>query len=116
MASSAAEAAVKKLARLPGNTVCPNCGTCKKFGFSTVCMLSLTFVCNYCKSSHQAISHRCKSLTMSAWTDGEVLQLKTNGNDRARETWLANAPPVGQGGRPKEGDPIEKFKVRALLL
>ena len=46
-----AEAAVKKLARLPGNTICPNCGTQKKFGFSTVCIKYLTFVCNYCKSS-----------------------------------------------------------------
>lgn len=39
-----AEAAVKKLARLPSNTICPNCGTQKKFGFSTVCIKYLTFV------------------------------------------------------------------------
>ena len=110
MASVSAEQAVKKLARLPGNTVCPNCGTTKKFGFGTVCIKYLTFVCNNCKSSHQAISHRCKSLTMSSWTEGEVLQLKTHGNDHARATWLANAPPIGTHGRPKEGDPIDVFK------
>jgi hypothetical protein len=110
MASSNAEAAVKKLARVPGNTVCANCGTTRKFGFGTVCIKYLTFVCNNCKSSHQAISHRCKSLTMSAWTDGEVLQLKKHGNDHARATWLAHAPPIGSNGRPKEGDHIAVFK------
>jgi Putative GTPase activating protein for Arf len=99
--SSAAEAAVKRLARAPGNTTCPNCGLVKKFGFGTVCMKFLTFVCNECKSSHQAISHRCKSLTMSAWTDEEVTQLeRIGGNDVAHATWLATAPPPGQQGRP----------------
>ncbi|KAL7577688.1 hypothetical protein ACA910_015199 [Epithemia clementina (nom. ined.)] len=109
--SSPAETAVKKLARLEGNTVCPNCGTHKKFGFSTVCMKYLTFVCNHCKSSHQAISHRCKSLTMSSWTEGEVLQLKKAGNDVARATWVARAPPIGTQGRPKEGDSLDIFKA-----
>lgn len=109
--SAAAEAAVKKLARIGGNTICPNCGTEKKFGFGTVCMKFLTFVCNECKSSHQAVSHRCKSLTMSSWTEGEVLELRTvGGNDRARATWLATAPPPGQNGRPRSGSPIDVFK------
>lgn len=105
-----AEAAVKKLARLPANQTCPNCGTHKKFGFSTVCIKYHTFVCNMCKASHAAVSHRCKSLTMSSWTTAEVLKLKSTGNNKARETWLARAPPPGTGGRPKEGDPIETFK------
>lgn len=105
-----AEAAVKKLAKLPHNTVCPNCGTSKKFGFGTVCIKFLTFVCNECKSSHQAISHRCKSLTMSSWTQAEVLALQKSGNDVARQTWLATAPPIGTGGRPKPGDDLNIFK------
>jgi Putative GTPase activating protein for Arf len=104
--SAAAEAAVKKLARMGGNTICPNCGTEKKFGFGSVCIKFLTFVCNECKSSHQAISHRCKSLTMSSWTDGEVLQLRTiGGNDCARATWLATT--TGQNGRPITGSSME---------
>lgn len=107
---SAAEKKVKKLARLPGNCMCANCGTQKKFGFSTVCIKFHTFVCNNCKSSHQAISHRCKSLTMSSWADEEVAELERKGNDYARRTWLKNAPPVGQGGRPKEGDHVDVFK------
>ncbi|GKY91765.1 hypothetical protein MPSEU_000148200 [Mayamaea pseudoterrestris] len=106
-----AEERIKKLARQPSNAICPNCGCEKKFGFSSVCMLSLAFVCNECKSSHQAISHRCKSLTMSAWTDAEVLQIvKANGNDGCRSTWLARAPPIGQGGRPRPGDDISVYK------
>ena len=104
------EQAVKKLSRLPSNCVCPNCGTYSKYGFSTICIKYLTFVCNACKSSHQAISHRCKSLTMSSWDQGEILKLRTHGNDYARAVWLANAPEVGKGGRPKEGDDINLFK------
>ena len=108
--SAAAEQKVKKLARLPGNIVCANCGASKQFGHSTVCIKFFTFVCSNCKSSHQAISHRCKSLTMSSWTDAEVAELEAKGNDYARNTWLKNAPPVGTGGRPKEGDHIDVFK------
>lgn len=93
-----------------GNSVCANCGTSKKFGFSTVCIKFYTFVCNNCKSSHQAISHRCKSLTMSSWTDAEVAELEAKGNDHARRTWLKNAPPPGTNGRPKEGDHVDVFK------
>jgi hypothetical protein len=108
---STPDAAVKKLARLPHNMTCPNCGTMKKFGFSSVCIKFLTFVCNDCKASHAAYSHRCKSLTMSTWSAEEVLQLKRAGNDVARRTWLARAPPPGVGKRPKEGDDINKFKA-----
>jgi hypothetical protein len=101
---------VKKLAKLPGNCTCPNCGSTRKFGFGNVCMLSLAFVCNECKSSHQAISHRCKSLTMSSWTETEVLQLTKAGNDVCRNTWLARAPPCGQQGRPQPGMDIMVYK------
>lgn len=107
---SLAEDRVKQLAKLKSNTVCPNCGQQKKFGFSTVCIKFLTFVCNECKSSHQAISHRCKSLTMSSWSNDEVEALERGGNLKCRRTWLKNAPPEGQGGRPKPGDDINVHK------
>ena len=113
MSDPKAELAIKKLARLPANTICPNCGTEKKFGFSTICMKYKTFVCNMCKAGHTAISHRCKSLTMSSWTAAEVHSLTEaggGGNDIARRTWLANAPPIGTGGRPREGDDVNVFK------
>jgi GTPase-activating protein that regulates ARFs (ADP-ribosylation factors), involved in ARF-mediated vesicular transport len=105
-----AETAVKKLARQAENCICPNCGTYSKYGFNTVCIKYLTFVCNLCKTAHQAVSHRCKSLTMSSWDQGEVLKLKKNGNEVARNTWLAGAPQPGVGGRPKEGDDVNIFK------
>lgn len=104
------EQAIKSLSRLPPNTTCPNCGTFSKYGFSTVCIKYHTFVCNACKTSHQAVSHRCKSLTMSSWDAVEVLLLKTRGNEYARRVWLGNAPEIGVGGRPKEGDDINVFK------
>ena len=105
-----AEQKVRRLARLPGNTECPNCGLQKKFGFSTICIKFGTFVCNECKSSHQAISHRCKSLTMSSWEMSEVDLLERTGNDHARNTWLQHAPPCGTGGRPQPGSDIGVFK------
>jgi hypothetical protein len=110
MSLSYAEQKVRKLARLPSNCICPNCGTQKKFGYSNICIKFHTFVCNNCKSSHQAISHRCKSLTMSSWSDQEVQELEQKGNDYAQRTWLKNAPPIGSNGRPREGDDVNVFK------
>lgn len=107
---SSAEERVRKLARLPGNTACANCGQVRPTGWQTICIKFHTFVCNECKTSHQAISHRCKSISMSSWTDGEVDQLEAKGNDYCRATWLGQAPPVGQGGRPAKGMPIAVFK------
>jgi hypothetical protein len=105
-----AEDKVKRLAKLKANTTCPNCGTHKKFGFGSVCIKFHTFICNECKSSHQAISHRCKSTTMSSWTDAEVAELESKGNDYCRRTWLQNAPPTGQGGRPELGMDLNVYK------
>lgn len=69
------------------------------------------------KTSHQAISHRVKSITMSNWTNEEVDALTTEfsgGNEAALHIWLQNAPGFGQkyrgGSRPKEGDRIDIFK------
>jgi hypothetical protein len=110
MSMTLAEQTVRKLSKKPANCICANCGTHKKLGFGSVCIKFHTFVCNNCKSSHQAISHRCKSLTMSSWSDAEVEELRRKGNDYARRTWLKNAPPVGSGGRPQEGDDVNVFK------
>lgn len=107
---ASAELKVKRLARLESNCTCANCGAFNKFGFSTVCIKYHTFVCNMCKSSHQAISHRCKSLTMSAWTNAEVAELERKGNDHARRTWLQSAPPCGSGGRPSPDSELTVFK------
>ena len=110
------EQAIKKLSRTDANCVCPNCGTKSKYGFSTVCIKYNTFVCNNCKSSHQAISHKCKSLTMSSWSMREILEIKTTGNDYCRRVWLGCAPPVGANGRPKEGESSMLLPVYILYI
>ena len=76
-----------------------------------------TFVCDLCKTSHQAISHRVKSISMSTWTIEEVKELSgemKGGNDAARHNWLQNAPAIGErysgGMRPKQGDKVEVYK------
>lgn len=70
-----------------------------------------------CKTSHQAISHRVKSVSMSAWTIEEVRELMDGnggGNAAAKHIWLLNAPPPGGkypgGQRPRQGDRVEIFK------
>jgi len=110
------EQAIKALARQTQNLTCPNCGTYSKYGFSTVCIKYNTFICNACKSAHQAISHRCKSLTMSTWSTSEIVALgspRLGGNDRARLIYLspkAGCPSIGTGGRPCDGSDINIFK------
>ena len=113
------ELALKKLRRLESNMKCPNCGTPAPpgIGFGNMCIKYKTFICDLCKTSHQAISHRVKSFSMSAWTMDEVMELtleRNGGNFVALHVWLANAPPPGGkypgGFRPKEGDKVEIFK------
>ena len=115
---------LKKLRRDPSNMHCPNCNTAAQrgIGFGHVCVKFKTFVCDMCKTSHQAISHRVKSISMSSWTLSEVKELlsdQNGGNETCRNTWLANAPVVGGkykndgaqfGYRPKEGDRVEVYK------
>jgi Putative GTPase activating protein for Arf len=99
--------------------ICPNCGTPAQpgIGFGNICVKFKTFICDLCKTSHQAISHRVKSSSMSTWTMEEVMELTTEnkgGNEVALHVWLANAPRFGErypgGCRPKEGDKVEVFK------
>ena len=48
----AAENALKKLRKLEGNMVCPNCGTRAPpgIGYGNICVKFKTFVCNNCES------------------------------------------------------------------
>ena len=118
-----AEQLLKKLRRLDGNMRCVNCDkeAPRGVGFGHVCVKYKTFVCDLCKTSHQAISHRVKSVSTSNWTMEEVQELTPEnggGNEAARRTILANAPEVGGkysgGSRPKEGDKIEIYKKFVL--
>eukprot|EP01041_Mallomonas_annulata_P002357 gene2357-4573_t len=112
------EILLKKIRKLESNKVCPNCGAeSSNLGFGNVCIKFKTFICDMCKTSHQAISHRVKSVTMSTWTLDEVNDLteKMNGGNKiALLTWLGNAPAIGGkylgGSRPKAGDKVEIYK------
>lgn len=109
------EAMLKKLRKLESNRICPNCGVeATIVGFGNVCIKFRTFVCDLCKTSHQAISHRVKSVTMSTWSYDEVCNIRDGGNSVALKTWLAKAPAYGQryngGTRPKSGDKIDVYK------
>jgi hypothetical protein len=117
--SNPAETLLKKLRKLDQNMVCPNCDTAAQVGvgFGNVCVKFKTFICDLCKTSHQAISHRVKSITMSNWTMDEVnelLDVNGGGNRAARHVWLFSAPPPGGrypgGSRPRAGDRVEIFK------
>jgi len=116
---SQAENVLKKIRKLESNMNCPNCNTPaqKGIGFGNVCVKFKTFVCDLCKTSHQAVSHRVKSVSMSTWTLAEVEELldeNGGGNQAARFVWLLNAPDFGGvysgGRRPKPGDDIQCFK------
>lgn len=106
------EKELQRLRRLPENRICPNCG--KKdssFGFQAVCMAYKTFVCSDCKSSHQAFSHRCKSVSMSIWNMMEVQSLEERnggGNKAATKQWLAGAP---ESMRPRPDSHVDEKKT-----
>merc|ERR1719248_292279 len=87
---------LNQLRRLPENKECATCNHTDRMGYKDVCMKFKIFVCDDCKSAHQAFSHRCKSVTMSHWTKEEVDVLKTangGGNAVNRATMLAGVPP-----------------------
>jgi hypothetical protein len=57
------------------------------FGFKSVCSKFGTFVCDGCKSAHQGISHRCKTIGQASFTP-EDIELLRRGNDYAEKAWL----------------------------
>ena len=57
------------------------------FGFKNVCSKFGTFVCDGCKSAHQGISHRCKTIGQASFT-AEDIELLRRGNDYAEKTYL----------------------------
>ena len=58
---AAVEDVLRKLAKLPQNTACANCGKEDRvFGYKNIVMAYRTFVCGLCKAAHQGYSHRVK--------------------------------------------------------
>mmetsp|Transcript_7830 Transcript_7830/g.13992 ORF Transcript_7830/g.13992 Transcript_7830/m.13992 type:complete len:441 (-) Transcript_7830:1422-2744(-) len=117
---SDAEAALHKLRKLAANRECVNCRAQSRLGFGAICVKFGTFVCNHCKTSHQAISHRVKSATMSTWTMEEVDALRKRnggGNEVARAKWFAKWTSKDEERyMPHEGDKIDKWKELIIMV
>lgn len=110
---SSVEDVLRKIAKLPQNLSCADCGKEDKvFGFKNICMPFRIFVCGTCKAAHQAYSHRVKEINQSNFTQAEVDSLRPprGSNDLCRQTWLGKLPRDAPE-RPREGDPLEKFKA-----
>jgi hypothetical protein len=142
------EDALRKIAKLPQNLSCADCGKEEKiFGYKNICMPFRIFVCGTCKAAHQSFSHRVKvralcaqpvqvsascvhslpsqrplspphsnsavqEINQSNVTPQEVESLRPprGSNDACRQTWLARCP-ANAPERPREGDPLEKYKA-----
>jgi len=86
-------AEVERLAKLPGNTVCADCGEAKRIRFCSVTLG--VFLCNRCYGLHRALgAHvtRGKCLGLDAWKPEEVELLRSMGNIRARALYEATTP------------------------
>ena len=139
MSAAGAEKAINQLRKLPANKVCGTCPYEERMGFKNVCMKFKIFICDDCKSAHQAFSHRCKvhaarrrrlrvrrpraqpsallpppqSVTMSNWTMAEVDILRHEnggGNANNNAKIFAKLPPDFR--RPQKGchpDDLKEF-------
>ncbi|GBG34746.1 Arf-GAP domain and FG repeat-containing protein 1 [Hondaea fermentalgiana] len=120
MGGNEAETLLNKLRKLGANRECVNCKAQSRLGFGAICVKYGTFVCNYCKSSHQAYSHRVKSATMSTWTMPEVEALRKRnggGNECARAIWYAKWTPKDEERyMPREGDKIDRWKELIVMV
>jgi len=114
MGRSEAESLLDKVRKEPGNRECVNCKIQSRLGFGAVCVKFKTFVCNNCKSSHQAFSHRVKSVSMSEWTLDEVKTLESRnggGNEACRARFFSFWTDEDAARfLPLEGDKLDKFK------
>jgi len=120
MSSKDAEQQLAKIRKLSANRECVNCGEVSRLGFGAICVKFKTFVCNHCKSSHQAYSHRVKSVTMSTWTTEEVEVLRKKnggGNEVAKAKWFSSCSEKDlERFRPKPGDHLDKYKQFIVMV
>jgi hypothetical protein len=79
------EMIIRKLLKNTENKRCINCGS---LGPQYVCTNFSIFVCTYCSGAHREFSHRIKSISMAKFTSGEVANLQSGGNGRAREIYF----------------------------
>eukprot|EP00927_Polykrikos_kofoidii_P014949 TRINITY_DN1661_c1_g1_i1.p1 TRINITY_DN1661_c1_g1~~TRINITY_DN1661_c1_g1_i1.p1 ORF type:complete len:619 (+),score=85.54 TRINITY_DN1661_c1_g1_i1:126-1859(+) len=70
------------------------CADCTERGPTYVCISFQTFVCQICSGIHREFGHKIKSISLSQWTEDEILGLDAGGNELAAKSWLASWNPA----------------------
>lgn len=81
---------VKKLALLPENRVCMDCGL--KSTPYVVPELGI-FVCSFCAGIHREFQRRAVGITVTNFKEHELNKLKNMGNEKAKSIWRATWNP-----------------------
>ncbi|KAM9111733.1 arf-GAP domain and FG repeat-containing protein 2 isoform 1-T1 [Pangshura tecta] len=76
----------------PGNRLCFECG---QRGVTYVDITLGSFVCTGCSGALRGLNppHRVKSISMTTFTEPEVLFLQARGNEACRKVWLGSFDP-----------------------
>uniref|UniRef100_A0A8C8RM36 Arf-GAP domain-containing protein n=1 Tax=Pelusios castaneus TaxID=367368 RepID=A0A8C8RM36_9SAUR len=76
----------------PGNRLCFECG---QRGVTYVDITLGSFVCTGCSGALRGLNppHRVKSISMTTFTESEVLFLQSRGNEACRKVWLGSFDP-----------------------
>ncbi|XP_065426570.1 arf-GAP domain and FG repeat-containing protein 2-like isoform X4 [Chrysemys picta bellii] len=76
----------------PGNRLCFECG---QRGVTYVDITLGSFVCTGCSGALRGLNppHRVKSISMTTFTEPEVLFLQAHGNEACRKVWLGSFDP-----------------------
>jgi Arf-GAP domain and FG repeat-containing protein 1 len=65
------------------------CADCNEKGAQYVCLNFNTFVCTSCSGILREFSFRVKGISMSTFSEEELVMLDKGGNERARDIWMA---------------------------
>lgn len=88
---------LRKLSMKEGNKFCFDCGM--RGPLYAVTKYSI-FVCSTCAAVHRSLQHSVKGISMSEFSDDEVIGIAAGGNDRAAKVWLSRF----MGRRPASGN------------
>lgn len=81
-------AAIRLVRRLDCNK---SCFVCAERSPQSVCTQLAIFVCMSCFGLLREVGFRCKSISMSEFTDDEVKRMQQGGNAEARKIWLSSS-------------------------
>mmetsp|Transcript_7951 Transcript_7951/g.11017 ORF Transcript_7951/g.11017 Transcript_7951/m.11017 type:complete len:519 (+) Transcript_7951:50-1606(+) len=84
------EVELKKLTKLDGNKICANCPE-KMPGYAE--MTHCIFICTKCAGVHREFQYKVKGISMSTFTEEDVLQLSRVGNESHNAVYMAKFVP-----------------------